>query len=105
MVNPFFCFFYLIFLTFTCFFSFRRARFNWPSETPDFFDDEAEVEPPVLNFDTHNGKSLNKVVVPSPKDARDSFNGQYERDHLTHLRTIRVFEAIKTSRRPSSKYI
>ncbi|KAF9055958.1 hypothetical protein BJ165DRAFT_1521917 [Panaeolus papilionaceus] len=84
---------------------FRRARFNWPSETPDFFDDEAEVEPPVLNFDTHNGKSLNKVVVPSPKDARDSFNGQYERDHLTHLRTIRVFEAIKTSRRPSSKYI
>lgn len=37
--------------------------------------------------------------APAPAtavDASDSFNGQYHRDDLTHVRTIRVFHAIKS---------
>ncbi|EAU92602.2 hypothetical protein CC1G_06613 [Coprinopsis cinerea okayama7 len=79
---------------------FRRSRFHWPNDNPELFADQGFPEPPSpvaqslprgVTRQSSGGKSGH-----SRTDSLDSFNGQYRREELTHIRTIRVFEAVKT---------
>ena len=70
--------------------SFRRSRFNWPSEIPDPYDDEPSVPPSPMFFTPPLPRS--KSGSKSTKNSADLSNN---REELTHIRTIRVFEATK----------
>ena len=78
--------------------SFRRARLNWPSEISDPYDDDA-INPSGLQvldaIPTKQSKSAGSAPTTPTVETSDSFNGQYHRDDLTHVRTIRVFHAVK----------
>ena len=68
--------------------SFRRSRFNWPSEISDPYDEEPTVAPAAI-YTPPLLKS--KSGSKSNENSSDlSYNGE-----LTHIRTIRVFEATK----------
>ncbi|KAF8807933.1 hypothetical protein BYT27DRAFT_7256473 [Phlegmacium glaucopus] len=73
---------------------FRRSRFNWPSEISDPYDDEPTAVPPVFAPPLPKPKSGSK----SNKNSSDSYDGLYHGEELTHIRTIRVFEATKSDR-------
>ncbi|KAF8167414.1 hypothetical protein B0H34DRAFT_15995 [Crassisporium funariophilum] len=75
---------------------FRRPRFNWPSEIPDPFDEEP-LGPPLFSPSTVTPHVLKSISSGSHSrsNSADSFNGQYQMENLTHLRTIRVFQAMK----------
>ncbi|KJA28486.1 hypothetical protein HYPSUDRAFT_51277 [Hypholoma sublateritium FD-334 SS-4] len=83
---------------------FRRARLNWPADIPDpYEDDPATPATPHSAFDVvpvKHSRSAGSPPAAAPAaaavGASDSFNGQYHRDDLTHVRTIRVFHAIKS---------
>ena len=66
--------------------SFRRSRFNWPSEISDPYDEESTVASSPVYATPLKSKSGSK----SKKNSPDSSYGE-----LTHIRTIRVFEATK----------
>ena len=88
-------------ILFSIFFSsFRRSRFNWPSEVPDLYDDELTTVPstPIsvsapLLLKSKSGSKSKKISSDS------SHNGLYYGEELTHIRTIRVFEATKADDR------
>jgi len=63
---------------------FRRSRFNWPSEISDPYDDESITPSPIF--------------TPPPQKSKSNKNNLdlYSGEELTHLRTIRVFEATKS---------
>lgn len=73
--------------------SFRRSRFHWPNDNPDLFDEDGFPEPPSTPIPALAFKD--QRPAHSRTDSFETFNGQYRRDELTHVRTIRVFEAIK----------
>lgn len=77
--------------------SFRRTRLNWPESIPDPYDDEPSNAFTYLTPLSLDRSSLKQVetLSHSRPNAFESFNGQYRRDELTHIRTIRVFEATK----------
>jgi SAM-dependent methyltransferase len=64
---------------------FRRSRFNWPSEIPDPYDDDESVTPTPIFFPPPQKSKSNKTSL-------DLYSGE----ELTHIRTIRVFEATKS---------
>jgi hypothetical protein len=69
--------------------SFRRSRFNWPSEISDPYDEEPSVVAPSPIYAPPLAKS--KAGSKSNQNSSDlSYGGE-----LTHIRTIRVFEATK----------
>ncbi|KAF9469742.1 hypothetical protein BDZ94DRAFT_1231356 [Collybia nuda] len=77
---------------------FRRRRFHWPSEAPDWdiasTDPSEEFSPRSAKFPTPR-----TVVSPDPTAPRkisESSHGPYMCDELTHVRTVRVYEAVKT---------
>ncbi|RXW24565.1 hypothetical protein EST38_g1268 [Candolleomyces aberdarensis] len=72
---------------------FRRSRFHWPLDNPDLFDEDGFPESPTAPTQTTPPKE--QRPAHSRDDSFESFNGQYRRDELTHVRTIRVFEAVK----------
>lgn len=76
------------------FYSFRRTRLNWPESIPDPYDDEPNHTLTYLTPLSLDQSTLKQVETPT-NNAFESFNGQYRRDELTHVRTIRVFEATK----------
>ncbi|KAF5312409.1 hypothetical protein D9619_002650 [Psilocybe cf. subviscida] len=67
---------------------FRRSRLNWPSPSMDSYDDD------TTSTGTETVNISNRTILPIGN--QDSFNGQYLRNSLVHLRTIRVFSAVKT---------
>ncbi|KAF8079089.1 hypothetical protein FPV67DRAFT_1691112 [Lyophyllum atratum] len=86
---------------------FRRRRFNWPSEIPDCWDadpdtDAPESVPTSKSVDTPKSATFRNSMTleaPStlPSDASDPSSAYpYKHDDLTHVRTLRVYEAIKT---------
>lgn len=89
---------YLLTQIVTCSSSFRRSRFNWPSEIPDPYDDEPTAVPSTPLFAPPLLKS--KSGLQSNKISSDaSYNGLHRGEELTHIRTIRVFEATKSDDR------
>ncbi|KAF9486494.1 hypothetical protein BDN70DRAFT_16626 [Pholiota conissans] len=78
---------------------FRRRRLNWPSEIVDHDDDDELNNASMFSSDSIPPKRASKSISPSPAgDSTDSFNGEWE---LTHVRTIRVFHAVKAGIPPS----
>ncbi|KAF8204002.1 hypothetical protein BJ912DRAFT_222544 [Pholiota molesta] len=77
---------------------FRRRRLNWPSEITDPYDDDELNNSSMFSSDSVPHKHSRKSGSPptTPAADSDSFNGQYRRDDLTHVRTIRVFHAVKS---------
>jgi len=73
---------------------FRRQRFNWPSVVPEI----------SLDMSDDNG---GPIPITSSRSQRPIFdltvNGSrhpYTRDELTHVRTFRVYEAVKPKPQP-----
>ena len=86
--------------------SFRRRRFHWPSEIPEYQDDLDESWDGVFNPKPINSKpaaprtplgSNTEVPSASPIEISSSSTRPYTVDELSHVRTIRVFEAVKTN--------
>lgn len=80
--------------------SFRRARLNWPSEIVDPYDDDtipslAGLQIPDASPAGKQGRLPGSAPATPTVEVSDAFNGQYRRDDLTHVRTIRVFHAVK----------
>ncbi|TFK26793.1 hypothetical protein FA15DRAFT_636920 [Coprinopsis marcescibilis] len=77
--------------------SFRRSRFHWPNDNPELFAEQGFPEPPspTAPCPPSEGELVRKPGAHSRHNSIESFNGQYKRDELTHVRTIRVFEAVK----------
>jgi hypothetical protein len=73
--------------------SFRRRRFHWPSEIPEW--DHSPVDESCDLTPTSKSRSPTEVLSGSPVDI-SSLPRPYTVDELSHVRTIRVFEAIKT---------
>lgn len=85
---------------------FRRRRFHWPSEIPEWDQDITDessdiafpkpgfVSPPISR--TTSGSST-EVFSTSPLDISASSTRPYIVDELTHVRTLRIFEAVKTN--------
>lgn len=76
--------------------SFLRRRFNWASEFPDNFHMEL-WELPLGSATRPKTADKEKGVKRDSADSRTSSDssGSYARDELTHVRSIRVFEAVK----------
>ena len=72
--------------------SFRRSRFNWPSEISDPYGKEPIVAPSPIHasplLKSKSGSKLNK----------NSSDLSHKGGELTHIPTIRVFEAMKVKK-------
>jgi hypothetical protein len=79
-------------------YSFRRQRFHWPSDIPDVNLDDLSTDPiskPASRVSAGSDPSL--TTRTRSGSIPPSFGPvKYRRDELTHVRTIRVFEAFKT---------
>ena len=88
--------------------SFRRRRFNWPVDIPNWdvdIDDLSDVSKPGsapikpsqlrIPFETASTYSVPDVLDAPP----------YVLDTLTHVRTLRVYEAVKTADHSSNLLI
>lgn len=80
--------------------SFRRRRFHWPSEAPEW--DLAPTEslldstPKSAKSSAPRTSSGSNADPTAPRKLSDSPHGPYMCDELTHVRTIRIYEAVKT---------
>ncbi|KAF5332767.1 hypothetical protein D9611_005097 [Ephemerocybe angulata] len=76
---------------------FRRSRFHWPNDNPELFGDNGFPESPGLDAPNPSQQQHQRLCKPGANgtDTVESFNGQYRRNDLTHVRTIRVFHAVK----------
>ncbi|GLB43494.1 putative ubiE/COQ5 methyltransferase family protein [Lyophyllum shimeji] len=81
---------------------FRRRRFNWPSEIPDSWETDPDTDAPETAPTTRSGDTpkpatfRNSIIADSslaPNDASES--RAHRHDDLTHVRTLRVYEAVK----------
>ncbi|KAF8899220.1 hypothetical protein BD779DRAFT_68171 [Infundibulicybe gibba] len=78
---------------------FRRERFNWRSNVPESgLDLDSPTEYIVIsNSPSRSNTSKSSLDLSSPKKPVDSSEGPYPPDELTHVRTFRVYEAVKTT--------
>lgn len=82
--------------------SFRRQRFNWPSDVPESrmeLDSSNEPTPKSPSFRTSTGSNSSGDSSGYPSSTSGPV---YKRDELTHVRTLRVFEAFKIDERALS---
>ncbi|ESK92178.1 hypothetical protein Moror_4829 [Moniliophthora roreri MCA 2997] len=91
---------------------FRRRRFNWPAEIPETsmetIKDRAEVFNKNIEIpNTPKSAASLKSTTPSTTSSNATIpatsteplaGGVYAREDLTHVRTIRVYEAVKSWR-------
>ena len=89
--------------------SFRRRRFHWPSEIPEWDQDpldEWDTTPTASSPYISNPKSgtyraladsNSEVFSTSPFNISASSPRPYTVDELCHVRTLRIFEAVKTN--------
>jgi len=76
--------------------SFRRKRFNWPSETPETSFDEGLEDHPNSSPLRISGESFFGRRPRGLSDADTTRRSpSYERKDLTFVRGIRIYEAIK----------
>lgn len=76
-------------------FSFRRIRLGWPSHVPEKDEAEDTSYPAANGSDDHPQDKSPSFSHFSRCDQASVFD--YQPDETTHIRTIRVFEAIKVS--------
>lgn len=88
--------------------SFRRKRFNWPQDVPGLqpekdTDDSAPPSPPpakstIFKFNTSTNQEPKRTVSIDGLRAAQMFGGvSATKQSSTHVRTIRVYEALKTT--------
>src|SRR5437016_5358255 len=79
--------------------SFRRTRFNWPSKLPGrgtsvvFGSADEENNAKFFNFRTANDANNLLFGRPRNNSAPNTISEEFE--DLTHVRTLRVFHAVK----------
>ena len=84
--------------------SFRRRRFNWPADIPSDWEADGDLDAqdsastPTYKPGADTPASVKSAAPRSPLSFMpDSATSPLDKiDELTHVRTIRVFEAVKT---------
>ncbi|KAJ3869293.1 S-adenosyl-L-methionine-dependent methyltransferase [Lentinula novae-zelandiae] len=82
--------------------SFRRLRLNWPSQTPEINTNDYDYNKNIeISFEgpKSSGSRSSTVSVDSRLSSTSEASiGPYNRHALTHVRTFRVYLAVKTRR-------
>ncbi|KAI0778770.1 hypothetical protein BD413DRAFT_117240 [Trametes elegans] len=76
---------------------FRRKRFNWPQDTPGLqMEDEPEVAPPTKPALFRFGSTAPPAEPTRTGGGAPMYSGvSASKENTTHVRTIRVYEAMK----------
>ncbi|KAJ3857257.1 hypothetical protein EV368DRAFT_30559 [Lentinula lateritia] len=82
--------------------SFRRLRLNWPSQTPEINTNDYDYNKNIeISFEgpKSSGSRSSTVSIDSRLSSTSEASiGPYNRHALTHVRTFRVYLAVKTRR-------
>ncbi|KAJ3918564.1 hypothetical protein F5877DRAFT_42319 [Lentinula edodes] len=82
--------------------SFRRLRLNWPSQTPEINTNDYDYKKNIeISFEgpKSSGSRSSTVSIDSRLSSTSEASiGPYNRHALTHVRTFRVYLAVKTRR-------